>query len=280
MNANSSPALAADQHRATVRAHYSERAGGADDAGCGCGCGSSGTVCCTPDSATADYDRQIGYSDAEIAAVPADARLNLGCGNPFAFADLQPGETVLDLGSGAGFDAFVAARALGGTGRVIGVDMTPAMISRARRIAAENHYDNVEFRLGEIEALPLPDASVDLIISNCVINLSPDKAAVFREAFRVLRPGGRISVSDVVSRAPLPAVLKEDAKLLSGCIAGAETVTNLRTWIEAAGFTDLRFTTKEETRRVVDEWAPEFVDASGKKLGDLLVSAIIEATKP
>ncbi len=278
MNASSS-LLDADQHRATVRAHYARRV---TDSDCGCGCGATAAaseLCCGSDAA-ADPNLQLGYSAAELDAVPAGARLNLGCGNPFAFADLQPGETVLDLGSGAGFDAFIAARVLVGTGRVIGVDMTPEMISRARRLAAERDTANIEFRLGEIEALPVADATVDLIISNCVINLSPDPAAVFREAFRVLRPGGRLSISDVVARAPLPPELKEDAALLSGCIAGAQTIDQLRHQLEAAGFTAIRFTTKDESRQVIDTWAPELSTDAGQTLGDLLVSAIIEASKP
>ncbi|MCC5024447.1 MAG: arsenite methyltransferase [Candidatus Synoicihabitans palmerolidicus] len=249
---SSLPELTADTQRAQVRAHYADRA---TDQGCSCGCGAQANdVCCSDDTPTQaqDYNARLGYSAEELAAVPADADLQLGCGNPFALADFQPGATVLDLGSGAGFDAFIAARALAGSGRVIGVDMTPEMVTRARRNAAENEHANVEFRLGEIEALPLPDTSVDLIISNCVINLSPDKAAVFREIFRVLRPGGRLSLSDVVTRAPLPTELREDATLLAGCIAGTETIERLHAWLEAAGFVDIRFSTKDESRSVIE----------------------------
>lgn len=278
-----STSLALDQHRQTIRARYAgiATAGAVPTADCGCGESTASvtrTACCGDPASSADaYNRQLGCGPAELAAVPAGANLNLGCGNPFAFADLQPGETVLDLGSGAGFDAFIAARALAGTGRVIGVDMTPEMVSRARRQAAAGDYPNVEFRLGEIEALPVADASVDLIISNCVINLSPDKPAVYREAFRVLRPGGRLSLSDVVARAPLPAALRADAAQQSRCIAGAETLADTRTWLTAAGFTAIRITTKDQSRRVLDSWGADF---DGKSLGDWLVSAIIEARKP
>ena len=281
MNNPSSLPLDFDQHRATVRAHYASRAlGSGDEQDCGCGCGPQNEVCCGPSKNPTDYDTQLGYSAEQLSVVPDNARLNLGCGNPFSLAHLQPGETVLDLGSGAGFDAFIAAAALDGSGRVIGVDMTPEMVSRARRNATESGHANVEFRLGEIEALPVADHSVDLIISNCVINLSPDKAAVYREAFRVLRPGGRVSISDVVARAPLPSALRQNATLLSGCVAGAETVDQIRTWLAQAGFVDIHFTTKDESRDVIESWAPDLDLGAGKKLGEWLVSAIVEARKP
>jgi arsenite methyltransferase len=164
---------------------------------------------------------ELGYASADLAAVPEGANLGLGCGNPLAIAGLQPGETVLDLGSGAGFDCFLAANAVGLEGRVIGVDMTPEMIEKARGNAAKGGYANVEFRLGEIEALPVADASVDVIISNCVINLVPDKAKAFAEAFRVLRPGGRLHVSDIVLGGNLPAGLLESVAAYVGCVSGA-----------------------------------------------------------
>jgi SAM-dependent methyltransferase len=175
--------------------------------------------CCGPEAAT--IAKRVGYLAEEIAAVPEGANLGLGCGAPLVHAALQPGETVLDLGSGAGFDAFLAAREVGPTGRVIGVDMTPEMLDRARRNAEVAARHNVEFREGRIEALPVADASVDVVISNCVINLVPDKAAVFREVARVLRPGGRMVVSDVVLERPLPEAVAASAAALTGCVAGA-----------------------------------------------------------
>jgi ubiquinone/menaquinone biosynthesis C-methylase UbiE len=216
----------------------------------------------------------LGYSEAELASVPAGADLGLGCGNPQAIAALKPGETVLDLGSGAGFDAFLAARAVGDTGRVIGVDMTPAMITKARTNAENGEYTNVDFRLGEIEHLPVADATVDVIISNCVINLSPDKPAVFAEAFRVLAPGGRVAVSDVVASAELPDEVRSDLALYSGCVAGASMVAELRDMLDAAGFVDIRIEPKDESRSFIETWAP------GRGVEDYVLSATIEAVKP
>jgi SAM-dependent methyltransferase len=181
----------------------------------------------------------VGYDAADLAALP-EGVVSLGCGNPTAIADLQPGETVLDLGSGMGFDCFLAARAVGRGGRVIGVDMTPEMIEKARENAARGGYDNVEFRLGDIEDLPVEDASVDVVISNCVINLTPDKAKAFAEAFRVLRPGGRMHVSDLVLTAEPPDWLRDDPEALVGCVAGASLREDYLAAIAAAGFTELR----------------------------------------
>ncbi len=228
-------------------------------------CGCSSSSCCSP---------SLGYSAEEIAAAPDGADLGLGCGNPQAIAALKPGETVLDLGSGGGFDCVLAAKAVGPAGRVIGVDMTHEMIALSRGNAAKAGAGNVEFRLGEIEHLPVADASVDVIISNCVINLSPDKPQVFREAFRVLKPGGRLAVSDVVNIAPLPADLAADPALLCGCVAGAASAERVTAWLAQAGFVDVRIDVKPESREVVASWAP------GRGIENCVASAVIEAKRP
>lgn len=226
--------------------------------------------CCAPAVDAEQISSKLGYSDDELGAVPEGANLGLGCGNPQAIAALSPGEVVLDLGSGAGFDAFLAAEQVGATGRVIGVDMTPDMLTRARA-NAEGRYDNVEFRLGEIEALPVADGTVDVILSNCVINLSPDKGAVFREAFRVLKPSGRLAISDVLARQEIPEALRTDS-LIAGCVGGAETVEVVRAHLEAAGFEQIAITAKGDDSFIAD-WAPE--DPSG-----WIFSANIEAVRP
>jgi SAM-dependent methyltransferase len=207
--------------------------------------------------------------------VPEGANLGLGCGNPQAIAGLKPGETVLDLGSGAGFDCFLASRQVGASGRVIGVDMTAEMIGRARQNARKVEATNVEFRLGEIEHLPVADGSVDVIMSNCVINLSPDKRAVFREALRVLRPGGRLAVSDVVAFAPLPPEVRRDLALYTGCVAGAATVDEIKSWLAEAGFTDIRVTMNQAASEAMAGMTPGELDLA--KLGG---SANIEARRP
>ncbi len=219
--------------------------------------------CCGPSAAPrstcacGSYDeqaRKLGYSEADLASVPEGANLGLGCGNPVALASLRPGQTVLDLGSGAGFDAFLAARAVGPTGRVIGVDMTPAMVTKARANAENGGYKHVEFRFGEIEALPVADATVDVVISNCVINLCPDKRPVYREAFRALRPGGRLAVSDVVAREELSDTVKQDLALYSGCLAGATVQTDLVRILEEAGFEEISIKSKENSDQVISSW--------------------------
>jgi SAM-dependent methyltransferase len=199
--------------------------------------------------------------------------MGLGCGNPHAIAALKPGETVLDLGSGGGFDCFLASRQVGDTGFVIGVDMTPEMIYKARNNANKGGYANVEFRLGEIENMPVADGIVDVLISNCVINLSPDKDRVFKDAYRVLKSGGRISVSDVVAVRELPGELKNDPEMLCGCVAGAATVSEIEQMLKSAGFTKIRVQVKEESRELVNQWVP------GINLADYVLSATIEAFK-
>jgi arsenite methyltransferase len=222
--------------RTTVREKYGAIAEG-KASGCGCGCATDdGSGCCGDGG---DVLQQIGYSDAQAAAIPEGANLGLGCGNPIAHAAIRPGETVLDLGSGAGIDCFLAARETGPAGRAIGVDMTPAMIDKARANAAKAGVTNVEFRLGEIEHLPLADASVDVVISNCVVNLSPDKPQVFREALRALRPGGRAVVSDLVLLRPLAEAMKQNVDLYVGCVAGALVKDDYLQAMRDAGFRDV-----------------------------------------
>ena len=231
--------------------------------------------CCTSSAQQPQLlSLQLGYSQADLVAVPEGANLGLGCGNPQAIANLMPGEIVLDLGSGAGLDCFLAARQVGASGRVIGVDMTAQMIAKARANAQEAGYDNVEFRLGEIEHLPVADASVDVIISNCVINLSPDKADVFSEAFRVLRAGGRLAVSDVVAFAKIPDEVRGDMALLSACISGAEDVGVIERLLHEAGFEEVMVAPKEESKVFMADWAPD------APITDYVVSATIEGRKP
>jgi SAM-dependent methyltransferase len=216
----------------------------------------------------------MGYSDVELASVPEGANLGLGCGNPQAIAAMRPGEVVIDLGSGAGFDCFLAAQQVGPSGHVIGVDMTHEMLNKARENAVKIAAPNVEFRLGELEHLPIADNTADVVLSNCVINLVPNKAHVFREAFRVLKSGGRLAISDVVNTAPLPAELRGDIALLCGCVAGAAPVASLEAWLSEAGFADVRVTPKPDSRTLISTWAP------GREIEDYVVSAYIEGRKP
>ena len=258
-----------DLIRDAVRDNY---AGVAKREGAGGCC--SGASCCSGDVQTAPMNSlQLGYSLDDLLAVPQGANLGLGCGNPQAIAALQPGEVVLDLGSGAGFDAFLAAQRVGEHGLVIGVDMTPEMVSKARKNAREGRYDNVEFRLGEIEALPIADNSVDVIISNCVINLSPEKLRVFREAFRVLKPGGRLAISDVVATADMPEEIRHDVELLSGCVSGASLIADIEAMLREAGFSQISIAPNEASREFIQDWAP------GRGIESYVVSAVIEARK-
>lgn len=243
---------------------------------------SSGGCCQTGDSketasgccGNGAQARTLGYSETDLAGIPDGANLGLGCGNPVAMASLQPGQTVLDLGAGAGFDAFIAARAVGPTGRVIGVDMTSEMITKARANAKKGGYAQVDFRLGEIEALPVADASVDVIISNCVINLCPDKRPVYQEAFRVLRPGGRLAVSDVVAREELSDDVKNDLSLHSGCLAGATAQADLVRILEETGFTDIVIRAKGNSDEVITSWE------SKRGFESKVFAAEVTATKP
>ncbi|HEX3954327.1 MAG TPA: arsenite methyltransferase [Stellaceae bacterium] len=259
-----------------VRVRYgSIAAGTAAASGEGCCAPAASSGCAPADGRTADdKSRRMGYSDAELAAVPEGANLGLGCGNPQAIAALRAGDTVVDLGSGAGFDCFLAAQQVGSSGRVIGVDMTHEMLKKARNNAAKLGAGNVEFRLGEIEHLPIADNSAEIVMSNCVINLVPDKAQAFREVFRVLKPGGRVAISDVVNTAPLSPELAGDTALLCGCVAGAASIAQIETWLAEIGFVAVTVTAKPESREMIASWAP------GRGIENHVVSASIEARKP
>ncbi len=235
----------ADEVRQNVREAYSQVAQAAEEGSC---CGEANSCCGVPAGPVGIFSTRLGYAEADLARVPEGADMGLGCGNPRAIAGLRPGEAVLDLGSGGGFDCFLAAGEVGAAGRVIGVDMTPDMVSKARENAVKGGFENVEFRLGEIEHLPVADRSVDVIISNCVINLSPDKGQVFREACRVLRSGGRLAISDVVATTELPEELRNDPELYSGCMGGASLIEDLAVIMREAGFSDIRITPKDESR--------------------------------
>jgi len=261
-----------DAHRNEVRDAYAQVAKASDEGG-SCGIESS---CCgvSEDGAiNALISTRLGYSEEDLASVPSGADMGLGCGNPKAIAALQAGETVVDLGAGGGFDCFLAAGEVGDSGRVIGVDMTPTMLSKARLNAEKGKFSNVEFRLGEIEHLPIPDGTADVIISNCVINLSPNKPQVFREAFRILKSGGRLAISDVVATVELPEEMRNDADLVAGCMGNASLIGDLEKMIAAAGFANVRIEPKDESRAFIKDWAP------GRGVEDYVVSATIEAVK-
>lgn len=249
-----------DQIRTQVRSAYAKVANGASGCSVGC-CGTIGSG-----------SMAMGYSAEELAAAPEGADLGLGCGNPQAIAALRTGETVLDLGSGGGFDCFLAAKRVGLRGKVIGVDMTAEMVTKARGNAAKVGAKNVEFRLGEIEHLPVADLSVDVVLSNCVINLSPDKNAVFREAFRVLKPGGRLAISDVVALKDMPAELTESLEALTGCVSGSAKVADLETMLREAGFEELRIVARPESGAIIGQCMP------GAE--SYVASATIEGRKP
>ncbi len=254
----------ADQVREEVRKHY---AAAVDGAGC-CDTGGCGDRACATEAS------ELGYTAEDIANLPEGADLGLGCGNPQAIAALKPGEVALDLGSGAGFDCFLAAKAVGPTGRAIGVDMTPEMLAKARENARKAGFTNVDFRLGEIEHLPVANDSVDVILSNCVINLSPNQQQVFHESFRVLKPGGRLAVADMVRTAELPPEVAQSLAALCGCVSGASAIEELEAMMAKAGFEDIRIQPKDESRSFVRRWVP------GRDASEFVVSATIEARKP
>jgi arsenite methyltransferase len=279
-----------DVHK-EVRGMYAEIAK-QGSSGCGCGCGSplkTISSCCGGGSAAEKVSERIGYSKDEINEVPDGANLGLGCGNPIALAGLKQGETVLDLGSGGGFDCFLASSRVGPDGRVIGVDMTPEMLDRARKNVTKGNFKNVEFRLGEIENLPVADNSVDVIISNCVINLAEDKKKVFREAFRVLKPGGRLMVSDMVLLKELPRAVRESVLAYVSCVGGALKKDDYLDAIKDAGFTGIKVLDESafgledlvdsaEVKAIIDKM--KMTAAEIKELAGTVVSDKIQAMKP
>lgn len=255
----------------------------------GGGCCGPSSSCCGGGRAD-DVARGLGYSAAELASLPGEANLGLSCGNPTAMAGLRPGETVLDLGSGAGLDVFLAAQRVGPAGKAIGVDMTPEMLAKARANAevfrARTGLSNVEFREGQIEAIPLPDAAVDVVLSNCVLNLSPDQGQVWKEIARVLKPGGRVSISDMVLMRPLPEAVRQDVEALVGCIAGAALKADLERMIQDAGLVDASLAPKEgavEAMLPGDDPMADRLQAMlppGTRPADFIASLIISARKP
>ena len=266
-------------------------AGASAGAGGSCGGGGGGGGCCGPTTLTADQVAQaVGYAESELSAIPESANMGLSCGNPTALASLREGEVVLDLGSGGGLDCYIAGPRVGASGRVIGVDMTPGMIDRARAGLASyrkrSGQDNVEFRLGEIEHLPIADASVDVVISNCVLNLSPDKGQVWREIARVLRPGGRVAVSDLALLRALPEGVMENVEALIGCVSGASLVEDIRKDAESAGLIEISLEAKPEYIEAMTDWADPLYKGildllpEGASPADYITSLNITARRP
>jgi len=263
----------ADKIRQQVQKSYAQVAEADSNGEC---CGTESSCCGVSDDNVINtlISTRLGYSRNDLDTVPEGADMGLGCGNPRAIAGITQGETVLDLGSGGGLDCFLAAAETGKKGYVIGIDMTSAMVSKARINASKGNYTNVEFRLGEIEHMPVANDTVDVIISNCVINLSPDKKQVFAEAFRVLKPGGRLAISDVVTSIDLPKEIKNDPTLYSGCVAGASQVDELHTILENVGFEQININPKDESKAFIKDWAPH------RGIENYVLSATIEAVKP
>jgi len=220
------------------------------------------------------YTQQLGYSNDEIESIPDEVNLGLGCGNPISIANINEGEIVLDLGSGPGFDCFLASKKVGPTGKVIGIDMTQSMIDKANNTAKKHNITNVEFRLGEIESLPVESDLVDVIISNCVVNLSTKKENVYKESFRVLKPGGRFVISDIVATSELPEEIKKDVELYNGCMAGASTINELERFLKQAGFDSIKIDVNEESRQFIEGW-----ESTGT-VKNFVASASIQAKKP
>jgi SAM-dependent methyltransferase len=276
--------------RTTVREHYGQIASTfqpSQRASCGCNTSASTSSCCGGGSTTTISPDLPIYETTDVNALPEDVTgLSLGCGDPITLAQLQPGQTVLDLGSGGGIDCFLASKKVGPTGQVIGVDMTPAMLEKARANKVKMNAANVDFRLGEIEHLPVADGTVDVIISNCVINLSPDKPQVFHEAFRVLRSGGKLAVSDIVTNGPLPEAVKASLSAWAGCVAGAWDANDYMNAIRAAGFTDVTLTPQYFPDEVLAdaksqlEKEVDLGDATAETLQKTVFSARITARKP
>lgn len=243
-----------------IKNAYSNAANGV---GCGCGCGDSNKTA-----------KKLGYSDEELDFLPDGSNLGLGCGNPISFANLQNGETVLDLGSGAGIDCFLASKEVGANGFVYGVDMTEAMIEKANKNASLHKIKNVEFRLGYIENLPIDSSSIDVVISNCVVNLSLDKKQLFAEIFRVLKKGGRVAISDIATTAKLPDNLLKDENLFTSCVSGASDIQTLKNLLIMAGFINVSIEPKDNSKEFLQEW----VDGIGVE--NYIASVIIKTTKP
>ena len=262
-----------DNHRQSVRDAYSQVANASNE---GDACGIESSCCGVSDDGAINtlISTRLGYSEDDLQSVPDGADMGLGCGNPRAIASLKPGEVAVDLGSGGGFDCFLASQEVGETGHVIGIDMTPDMLSKARSNATKGKFTNVEFRLGEIENLPVADNTADVILSNCVINLSPNKPQIFRETLRILKPGGRLAISDVVATVELPEDMRNDPALIAGCMGNASLIEDLETMMKDAGFECIAIQPKDESKEFIRDWAPNH------NITDYVVSATIEGIKP